>query len=151
MVRGLMLSVCWGLLLSACRLHSLEDGHFALTIDQVLRDDCGLATTARAASGAVLRTMGNTVSMDYGFLETRLVGTYLSAVEEMTLDGTAVNVITTVRGRECQVDTVSTHLKAATVDASSFAGVIKIGLEASTPDECTCQLWFTYQAQRLGP
>ncbi len=78
----------------------------------------------------------------------RLVGIYRDGVEEMTLDGSISNSTSIVRGRECLLDTISLHLDATTIDSSSFGGAMSISYEARQPDECTCRLWFKYEATK---
>ncbi len=137
-------------LLPGCRVHDLEDGPYQFTLTQVLRDDCGLAAHPEVASTGTLRTTGNVVALEYGYLDLKLVGTYLTRAEAMTMDGAAVNVSTQVRGHDCLLDAVSMHLDTTTVDATTFTGAMKLVFDARTPDACVCQAWFRYSAQRIG-
>lgn len=152
MVRWLAVVVV-ALSVSSCRVHLADDGRYAFSLkpSDVLRDDCGLAADSAVVSTGVLRSIGNVVELDYGYLDIKLVGTYLDKLEQMTFDGTAVNVSTQVRGQLCLLDTVAIHLDAKTLDANHFSGAMKIVLDARSPDGCVCQLWFRYEASRTGP
>lgn len=137
------------LLLSAgCRDHTLDDGPYTFTLGEILRDDCGQATGGSVVTGGTLRTEGNLVSMQLTSPDLRLVGTYRSGVEQLTMDGSLSNYSAVLRGRECLLDTVSFHLDGTTVDASSFEGAMSINYEARQPDECVCKFWFKFSARR---
>jgi hypothetical protein len=140
---GVLLS----LLASGCRIHTLDDGLYALAQTEILRDDCGLAD-AGVLGPATLRTEGNEVSLTLTKPELRLVGIYRYSVEEMTLDGTLTNSSTVLAGRECLLDTVDFHLDTVTTNASSFTGAMSINYNARQPDQCTCKFWFKLAGQR---
>ncbi len=137
------------LMMSGCRVHTLDDGAYDFTLGEILRDDCGLAATAGAVPpGGTLRTEGNLTNFALTQPELRLIGTYRYSVEELTMDGSLSNYSTVLRGQECLVDTVAFHLDATTVDASSFTGAMSINYEARQPDACTCRFWFKFSAKR---
>lgn len=135
------------LLLSGCRVHTLDDGVYAFVTGEILRDDCGLAGTGVLGT-ATLRTEGNLVTLSLGQPDLRLVGTYRFSTEEMTLDGTLSNYPATLRGRECLVDTVNFHVDTVTTSNTSFTGAMSINYEARQPDECVCRFWFKFTANR---
>ena len=135
------------LLTPGCRIHTLDDGVYALVPGEILRDDCGLAS-AGVLGTATLRTEGNLVTLTLSKPELRLVGTYRFSTEEMTLDGTLSNSAAVLRGRECLLDTVNFHLDTLTTSPSSFTGAMSINYDARVPDECVCRFWFKYTAQR---
>lgn len=134
-------------LLVGCRVHTLDDGVYALLPNQVLRDDCGLNAPGALTTGA-LRTEGNLVYLALASPELRLVGTYLAGVEQMTLDGNVLNYSAVLRGRECLLDTVSFHLDATTTSPSTFSGTMAINYDARQPDACVCRYWFNFEARR---
>ena len=133
------------LLLSACRVHTLEDGPYAFVPTEILRDDCALAGQG-VIGAATLRTEGNLVNLTLAKPELRLVGTYRFSVEEMTLDGTLTNFQAVLRGRECLLDTVNFHVDTVTSSPTSFSGSMSINYEARQPDECVCKYWFKFDA-----
>ena len=145
-----LLLLCVVMLGSTCRLHDLIDGDYTFELTEILRDDCSMANTPGVVGKATLKTNGHGVAFDYSFLQTKLLGTYLSSTEKVTADGTAVNVSTTVRNRQCLLDTVVIHLDGETKTSTSMTGVMSISFDARSPDECVCQFWFKYKANRTG-
>ena len=135
---------------STCRIHDLLDGVYTLQLTEVLRDDCAMANAPGVIGTATLKTNGHNVLLDYSFLQTRLLGTYLSQTEKMTADGTAVNVSTTVRARQCLLDTVVVHLDGETESPTRMSGAMSIQFDTRSPDECVCKLWFKFDATRTG-
>ena len=140
------LSVLVLVLASGCRIHDLQDGTYAFTPTEILRDDCGLGQ--RGVGNALLRTEGHLVTLTFSEPELRLVGTYRFSTEEMTLDGTISNLSTQLRGRECFVDIVNFHVDTVTTSPTTFNGAMSINYEARQPDECVCKYWFKFDAQR---
>lgn len=134
--------------LSACRDHVLDDGAYAFTLGEVLRDDCALAAGPQLVTGGTLRSEGNLVAFTLAQPDLRLVGTYLSGVEKMTLDGSISNYSAVLRGRECLLDTVSFHLDTTTLSDTRFEGAMAISYEARQPDECGCRYWFKLTGQK---
>ncbi len=137
-----------GLGLASCRTHTLEDGSYQFTVKEVLRDDCGLATSAPLLSTGVLITTGNQVKMRYGYLDLQLLGIYQVNLEQMVLDATAVNVTTAVRGTQCLLDSVSLHMDTENQTATSFSGSMSFYLDARA-DTCVCRVWVTYDAKKV--
>lgn len=135
-------------LLGGCRVHTLDDGPYTFTLGEILRDDCALAASGGVVPGGTLRTEGHLVSLALDEPELRLVGTYRSGLEEMTLDGSLSNSSRTLRGRECLVDNVTFHLDTVTTSQSTFTGAMSVNYEARQPDECTCRFWFKLDAAR---
>lgn len=138
---------CAVLVLSGCRVHTLDDGPYAFVTTEVLRDDCALDGTG-VVGLATLRTEGNLVTLTLAKPELRLVGTYRFSVEEMTLDGTLSNYPAVLRGRECLLDTVNLHVDTVTTSPTGFTGSMSINYEARQPDECVCKYWFKFTATR---
>jgi hypothetical protein len=140
------LLLCVALALGGCREHTLDDGPYAFTLGEVLRDDCALATSGGLVAGGTLRTEGHQVSFALDSPDLRLVGTYRYALEEMTLDGSLSNEQRVLRGRECLVDVVTYHLDTVTTSPTAFTGAMSVNFEARQPDECTCRFWFKLSA-----
>ncbi len=149
LVRIVFFMMTW-LLLGCGRIHPLQDGEYAFSVQQILRDDCDLSNSSTVFSSARLITTGHQVRLDFAPPGTSLIGTYRSGVEEMTLDGTITNFNTVVGDRECLVDVASLHLDAETIDATSFRGSMSIAYDARAPDACVCRFWFLYEARRDG-
>ena len=137
------------LLLSCGRVHVLQDGAYALTVTQVLRDDCALNGQTVLGDGTLV-TAGHSVTMAFTLPEARLAGTYRTSVEEMTLDGTVSNYVTVVRGQECLLDFLTLHLDTVTIDATRFRGTMSIAYYAPQADACVCKYWFDFEATRTG-
>ncbi len=145
----------WGLfgvlvLTAACgRSHVLDDGAYAFSLAEVLRDDCGLRQDPKVLSTGTLTTTGNLVALDYGYLDIKLKGIYLSKEERMSLDGTAANVSTVVRGNTCLLDTVAMHMETTTSTAAThFDGAMSFVLDARQSNECVCQMWVKFTAAK---
>lgn len=143
-----LLCASFVLLTAGCRVHTLDDGDYALTPSQILKDDCGLAQED-VLGPATLRTEGNLVTLTLAKTGLRLVGTYRVSTEEMTMDGTLSNFPARLRSRECLLDTVAFHVDTVTTSASTFTGAMSINYQAQQPDECVCQFWFKFDARRL--
>ncbi len=141
------------------RNHELEQGPyvFAISPQDVIRDDCGLA----ADGGPVLQASYQNDGDDLRFalvqqsnstcLAVELVGQYQYAKEVFFADGTASNPLLEANGTLCQVSFVQYHLDGETVSASAFNGVMRISYLGSTPVACNCQFWFNYQAALCIP
>jgi hypothetical protein len=134
----------------SCRVHVLEDGAYALTVSEVLRDDCALSSQAMLGQAA-LSTAGDSASIAFSTPEARLEGTYKSGVEEMTLDGNATNFSTLVGGQVCLVDLVKLHLDTVTVSPDAFRGTMSVTYSTAQHDACVCNYWFALDAVRVGP
>ncbi|MBX7101725.1 MAG: hypothetical protein K1X89_28680 [Myxococcaceae bacterium] len=134
---------------AACgRHHTLQDGTYAFSLKESLRDDCNFTGAPGVLSQGALKTTGHVVALDYGLFGIDLNGNYLADVERMTLDGSAANVNTQVNGGECLLDLVGLHLDGATTSSTSFEGIMAVRLDARRPDRCVCEVWFKYVANR---
>lgn len=136
--------------LAGCRLHTLQDGDYDVRLAEVLRDDCGLERQPEVFGRARLLTAGHQVRLSYPYLATELSGTYRYGLEEMTLDATLANVRTTLRGQDCQVDSVAVTLDSVTQGPARFTGAMSFTFQARTSDACTCRFFFRYDATRAG-
>lgn len=137
------------LTVSCGRTHTLDDGAYAFALAEVLRDDCALSQDPHVMTTGTLITTGNLVALDYGFLDVKLKGIYLSKEERMTLDGTAANIDTTVRGNECLLDTVAIHMETDTsANPTHFSGAMSIAFDARQNTQCVCQMWVKFNATK---
>ncbi len=144
------------LLLATCalgcgRTHTLQEGVYTFKLKQVLRDDCAMQGEPSVISEGRLTQFGDTVRLDYGLFGIALQGSYKSKVEQMVLDGSAANVITTVSGNECLVEFATLHLDGTSVDASNFSGTFTVKLDSRGSDTCRCEFWFAYDATYKNP
>jgi hypothetical protein len=146
----------WGLglaalVLAACNEHPQLDGRYALTLDQVIRDDCGMASNPELVESMHYLNTGELVRVDYSLYDIQLVGSFLADSERFSADGSSANVNTLVSGQQCLLDLVTVHLDAATVSPQAFSGALSVRLDARRPDSCVCELWVTYAAQLVDP
>lgn len=141
--------VLMGLVIAGCRVHTLEDGAYALTVTEVLRDDCAMSG-AGYPSGATLVTNGHQVAftLDGAQPAVTLEGTYLYNVEQLMLDGSQVNATQTLNGASCLVDTVRYHLEGVDQSATQFNGSMSIEWQTKANDACVCRYWFKFSATR---
>lgn len=147
-MRALLLGSVFCLSLAGCRMHTLQDGAYDFALTEVLRDDCALSMNPAVFARGTLATAGHVVHLDYQYLAMQLVGTYRYGLEEMTMDATLGNVRTTLRGQECQVDSVAVALDSTTVNAGRFNGTMSFTFNSRSSDACTCRLYFRYAATR---
>ncbi len=136
------------LVVSGCRVHTLEDGAYAFTKGEVLRDDCGLANQPEVFTKGTLLKAGHMVRLSYGYLGAELAGTYRYGLEEFTADATITNTRATLRGQDCQLDTVQLGIDATTQSAQRFTGTLSFVFQSRASDACTCRLMTRFDAQR---
>lgn len=143
---------------AGCRTHDLQEGAYVFTIapGDVFRDDCGLADAGTSLQ-AQFTTYGEDIRLamvqqsSSACLALELVGQYQVNNQNFFADGTASNPPLTANGQLCQVSFVQFHLDGATINSTSFSGVMRISYLASTPVACNCQFWFNFQAARCTP
>ena len=141
------------------RSHELEQGGyvFAVPTQDVIRDDCGLATAGGPSLQAQLQSFGDDIRFALvqqsatSCLAVELVGQYQYNTENFFADGTASNPLLQANGTVCHVSFVQYHLDGVTVSPSVFSGVMRISYLGSTPVACNCQLWFNFQAALCIP
>jgi len=145
---------------SGCgRTHSLQEGVYVFTVTpaDVFRDDCGLASNGAPAMQAELQVFGDDVRFallqqsSSQCLAVELVGQYRYNTQNFFADGTASHPLLSANGRVCQVAFVQFHLDGATVNPSTFSGVMRISYLGSSPVGCNCQFWFNLQAALCTP
>jgi hypothetical protein len=141
------------LLAAACfgRTHLLQEGRYALTATEVLRDDCGLLASPEALWDVELRLAGDVVQARSELLGLELAGLYQQEVERFVADGSAEQVALAVRGRACVLERLTLSLAAATDVAaepvgSAFSGTVRLRLEHPGVPECACALDAVYRA-----
>jgi hypothetical protein len=135
------------LVFMSCRTHPLQDGPYVLNVTEVLRDECDLKSTGVLSKGT-LATFGNQVRFKLEGQAGTMQGTYLSGIEDLTMDGTATNFIASVRGAQCTLDSAAFHIDAQTLSATTFSGTASVTYVAMKPDSCNCKYWFKFQASR---
>jgi hypothetical protein len=142
------------LALPGCRVHLLEDGDYDFTTTEVLRDDCGAASSFTLLQRGTLTTTGNLVKFAFSGERPDLQGTYRSApwmssdAESLVMDGSVTNARVTLRGVDCLVDTVSMHVEAQATAATTLSGTASIGFESRVFPECNCRYWYAFTAAR---
>jgi hypothetical protein len=129
-------------------VHEVQDGTYALTATQSVRDDCALETAPGVVTSGVLRTTGDVVRIDYDFFSIQLNGAYQSQTEHLEADGSATNVELEVQGVQCLLDLVTMHLEADAVDTKTFSGSVAFSLQTRRPESCNCELWLEYVAHQ---
>jgi hypothetical protein len=134
--------------LSACRVHTLEDGAFSFNVGRILRDDCGLTGQPNLLGPGTLVTAGHEVTLALTQPQAELVGSYRADAEQMVLDGTSTNQQLRVRDGGCLVDVVTLHLETQTLDPLRFEGTMALTYDAKNSDACSCRFWFEFTAVR---
>jgi hypothetical protein len=129
-------------------VHEVQDGTYALTATQSVRDDCALENAPGVIASGVLRTTGDVVRIEYDFFSIQLDGAYQSQTEHMSLDGSATNVELDVQNVQCLLDLVTMHIDATAVDSKTFSGSIAFSLQTRRPESCNCELWLEYTAHQ---
>jgi hypothetical protein len=133
-------------------LDTQNDGPYAFTAVDVLRDDCGLLASNEALWDGELRTSGDVLYMRYGLMEDmNLVGFFLGGTggKGFMLDGSVSNALVAARRPEpCVVDQVTVHLEGQMLSSTEFEGVLRVRYEPRPQDVagCSCELWVTYRA-----
>lgn len=146
--------------LAGCgRSHAQLEGHYAFTTDRIIRDECGLASSAEFLSEGQLVVTGNIVRMtvqlagvqvDGRSYPLEVVGYYLDRQERFSADGSGANISTRVGAQECLLDLLTVHLDAAARDSQTFSGTYSVAFDAKRPEACVCSVWVEFTA-RYGP
>lgn len=143
-----VLFVCAALLLSCA--HVQQEGQYAFAATEIIRDTCGLLPAADALWDGSLQISGELVSMDYELFEIQLRGAFKEVSESFYMDGSAANVLATVRGEQCQLDLATVHLEAETESSTAFTGTLRVEYQARAQERCACEVWATYRAEKTG-
>ena len=128
-----------------------NEGLYAFTAVEVLRDDCALLTSPESLWDGTLSISGEVIRMDSDLMGMELIGNFLEAGAEdndaFMLDGSVTNASVEARGSVCLVNQVAVHLTATTQCATEFDGVLRVRYEPQ-PEQpaCGCQLWVRYEA-----
>lgn len=134
------------MLVAGCRSHVQDEGTYAFTATEVLRDDCQLLGTSAALWDGTFSLHGDTVQMVYGLEDAHLAGNYREDSEQFELDGTVGQVTRQVENQQCLLDQIDVHLDALTDSPNRFHGTLDVFYEASRPETCVCKLWVTFNA-----
>ncbi|MCC6332581.1 MAG: hypothetical protein IT380_01175 [Myxococcales bacterium] len=137
-------------LLAGCRTHTLEDGEYAFTTSEVLRDDCGAAGTFTVLDRGALLTTGNLVKFAFTSGKPDLQGTYEFQREALVMDGVIANYRLPLRGKDCLLDTVSLHMETETVDSRNFTGTSSVTFQSLVFPECNCKYWYSFTAAKVN-
>ncbi|MBL0693787.1 hypothetical protein [Comamonas sp. JC664] len=143
------LRVLAGLLVASmagCLPREQEPGEYVFEPVEVLRDDCGLLEPNRDKFYGTLQISGRVVRLDFGFLDSHLVGYFLEDGDQFALDGSVVKAAAEVNGQECLLDQVNIHVNGTTQCETQFNGVLRVRYDTRRPDECVCELWMRYEA-----
>lgn len=130
--------------------HPQEQGAYAITAEEIVRDDCGLLASPEDLWDGELIIDGEVVRMRYDLYGTELRGRYQQVSESFYLDGTASMVSAQVAGAECLFDVVNIHLEGTVVngDPGAFTGLIRVDHDSRQRDACRCQVNATLRAER---
>lgn len=143
------------LVLPGCRSHLLEDGDYAFTTVEVLRDDCGAAESAPLLQQGRLTTTGDLVQLAFGDARPVLQGTWdteplwAEGGEALVMDGSLANVEVSLGGRACRVDWVTLHLVGQVGVDGSFGGSVSATFDSRGAPECNCAWWWRFSAERV--
>jgi len=135
--------------LASCgRDHPQQEGSYALSATEFLRDECNLQRTLGARWEGTLSLAGNIArfQLDDILFGTQLVGNFKENLEQFHLDGSVANIATPVQGVSCLVDEVTIHLEAITDNANTFHGSIRLRYVSLLNSQCLCELWANYRA-----
>jgi len=135
--------------LASCgRDHPQQEGSYALSATEFLRDECNLQSTLGSRWEGTLSLAGNVAwfQLDDILFGTQLVGKYKENIEQFHLDGSVANIAAPVQGVSCLVDEVAIHLEAITDNANTFHGSIRMRYVTLLNSQCVCELWANYRA-----
>jgi len=128
------------------RAYLQNEGPYALTAVEELRDECGLLSSPEALWDVRLQVTGDVVRMDLDLMDMQLIGSFFEGGDDaFYLDGSVSHTLVSVEGRECIVDQVSVRLEGTTQCATQFNGVMRVRYESQRA-ECACELWTTFRA-----
>ena len=139
--------------LGCSRANLQNEGRYAFTAEDVLRDDCGLLSSPESLWDGALTINGDVVRMESDWRGLQLIGSVLpGGVDDddaFALDGSESNASLSVNGHACLVDQVWMHLEGTTQCARRFDGVLRLRIEPRVEQpECACQVWVTYRAEQ---
>jgi hypothetical protein len=136
------------LALGCGRLHEQDEGRYRLEVQEVIFDDCGLASTLGGPFDADLTIAGDWVRVRLSAFDMPMVGRYIDVVERFNLDGSVANPPAPVGGTTCLLDLVTASLEASTTAPTSFEGALRFEYQSERDDACQCELWTRYVAHR---
>ncbi|SEU29952.1 hypothetical protein SAMN05443572_108271 [Myxococcus fulvus] len=133
--------------MSGCLPFVQEAGDYEFTPVEIFRDDCGLYDANRDLFRGSLQVTGRVVRLNFGLLDTQLIGYFLAEGDDFAIDGTTINAATPVRGVDCLLDEASIHIDATTQCETRFDGAMRVRYASEQrPAECACELWMRFEA-----
>ena len=151
----LIIALLVAVTMNGCRSHLLEDGPFALTTDEVLRDDCNAEGTLPWLERGSLKTTGDLVRFAFSVDKFELHGSYKEAAmlsgdaEQLVMNGSSSNGMLLLNERQCLLDTLHLYVEATTVDADSFTGATTVTFQSRNVSMCNCSYWYLFTARRV--
>lgn len=141
----------WFVLLGALGLgcaHDQEEGDYAFTAEEIIRDTCQILDESRSLWDGTLKIDGEIVRLKYQLFDTQLRGQFREVTESFYLDGSAANVTQSVGGDLCLFDLVTIHIDGDTDPANprAFTGSIRIEYQSRRRDPCNCELSAQFRA-----
>ena len=139
------------LVLGACARRAPEQGHYAFTATEVLRDDCGLLPSPAALWDGKIIISGEVVKMRYQiFDEMELDGRFQEVSDAFYVDGSRGGVATNVNGIPCDIDFVKVHIEgqAAEDSLSAMTGSVDVQYDSVSDTRCRCRLQTGFRAER---
>nr|WP_217439998.1 MULTISPECIES: hypothetical protein [unclassified Myxococcus] len=133
--------------MSGCLPFNQDPGDYQFTPVEVFRDECGLYPANQDQFHGTLQVTGRVVRLDFGLLDTQLIGYFLAEGDDFSIDGTIVNASAMVRGQECLLDEANIHIDATTQCGTRFDGVMRVRYQTDQrPTDCACELWMRFEA-----
>ncbi len=136
--------------LGGCFLSEVKEGDYAFRAEEILRDDCALLAEPDALWDGRLRVAGQIVWIDSALFGMELAGQYKSDGSGFLVDGSAANVELPARGGTCTFESLSVGVDAQIDGPTTFGGTFRLRTTAGPDEECTCELWTRFTAQRQG-
>jgi hypothetical protein len=121
-------------------------GTYQYQADDVLTDDCSLVPASKILWSGELARSGSFLSLSTGFHDITAVGYYLAASQRFSVDGTATQIVDTVRGQSCQLDWIGLHIDASPTSDTAFGGNLRIQYQDLDAEACQCELDATFTA-----
>ncbi|MFN0062775.1 MAG: hypothetical protein ACKVPX_09680 [Myxococcaceae bacterium] len=139
-VGSLSILLLWSVVgTAACgRIHTLEEGRYTFSAEEVLSDECAIAT-APALFEANYRVAGDRAEFETDLFAIRLAGYFLVNTERFAVDGTAAGVETSLGGQPCLLDLVSVHVEASTRSSAAFTGAMDFRFQTPDIERCQCR------------
>jgi hypothetical protein len=135
------------LLVAACG-RPLEEGDYAFTVQQVVRDSCGLAGLPAVSSGASFKNSGRQVIFVLPVGTTPLYGWYRYGADTFYAEGTAPNLTLQAGGTSCFIEATRLALDGSVQGPTTFIGSLSLQGDPQQQPACACTLEYTFSAER---